>query len=40
MDNDTLFRHLEVVNREIKTKLSEKKQLKEEISKRFDEGRL
>lgn len=40
MDKDKLLRHLIVVEREIKTKMSEKKQIKEELNKRFDEGRL
>lgn len=40
MDNNTLIRHLVLVEREIKTKQSEQKQLKDELNRRFDNQEL
>lgn len=40
MDNDTLIRYYIAVDREIKTKMSEKKQLEQEMNNRFDDGKL
>ena len=40
MKNNELFREYELVKRKIKTLMSEEKQIEQEISKRYDEGRL
>lgn len=40
MTNTEIIRHLIVVERELKTKQIEKKQLQDELNKRFDEGNL
>ena len=40
MTNTEIIRHLIVVERELKTKQIEKKQLQDELNKRFEDGEL
>ena len=40
MTNTEIIRHLIVVEKEIKTKQIEKKQLQDELNKRFEDGEL
>lgn len=40
MTNTEIIRHLIVVERELKTKQAEKKQLQDELNKRFEDGEL